>query len=219
MRRILPAALICLVTAFPVLAQRGGHSGGGHSGGGGMRGGGGLHGGGMRSGGFGGSRGGFRSGFGHRSFHSGFGFRRFGTYPWFYGGFGYYDPFWYDSYPYSNAGYASADYGYQSTPSQAVIINQEFQPQPSAPAVLREYVAPGPPATPPDVQRQYGEALYLIAFNGGVIRAVVAYWAEGPILHYVTMDHVQKQVPLASIDRALSERLNNERNVPFQLPR
>jgi hypothetical protein len=33
------------------------------------------------------------------------------------------------------------------------------------------------------------------------------------------MEHAQKQVTLASIDRGLSERLNGERNVTFQLPR
>jgi hypothetical protein len=33
------------------------------------------------------------------------------------------------------------------------------------------------------------------------------------------MDHEQKQATLASVDRALSERLNGERNVTFQLPR
>ena len=215
MRSILPAALICLFAAFPAFAQRGGHGGGG------MRGGGGVHGGGsgMRGGGFG-HGGGFRGGFGHRPFRSGFGFRRFsGIYPAFYGGFGYYDPFWYDSYSNPYAGDASDYYGYQGASSPPVIINQDFQPEPSAPAVLREYVAPGPPAVPPPVQRNYGEALYLIAFNDGMIRAVVAYWAEETSLHYVTMDHVQKQAPLASIDRALSERLNNERNVQFQLPR
>jgi hypothetical protein len=33
------------------------------------------------------------------------------------------------------------------------------------------------------------------------------------------MEHEQKQAPLSSIDRDLSERLNRERNVTFSLPR
>jgi hypothetical protein len=41
---------------------------------------------------------------------------------------------------------------------------------------------------------------------------------EGTAVHYITMDHEQKQATLASVDRALSERLNRERNVPFRLP-
>ena len=48
---------------------------------------------------------------------------------------------------------------------------------------------------------------------------MLAYWVDGASLHYVTIEHAQKQVTLASIDRGLSERLNGERNVPFQLPR
>jgi len=33
------------------------------------------------------------------------------------------------------------------------------------------------------------------------------------------MDHEQKQAPLSSVDRDLSERFNRERNVSFRLPR
>jgi hypothetical protein len=237
MRQILPAALICLFATFPVAAH-GGHGGGGHGGGGhtsgghaggGVRSGGAVRGSGVARGGgvrFGGGFSTFRGGF-VRPFRARFGFNRFyGIYPGFYGGFGYYDPFWYDSYPYPyaypnagyDAGYDSGGYGYQAAPSSGVIVNQDFQPQSSAPAVVQEYVPPAP-EPPPPVQRKYEEAIYLIAFNDGVIRAVLAYWVDGTILHYVTLDHVQKQVPLASINRALSERFNGERNVPFQLPR
>ena len=62
------------------------------------------------------------------------------------------------------------------------------------------------------------EPLYLLAMRDGTIRAVLSYSADGAALHYVTLDHEQKQVPLSSLDRALSERLNRERNVPFKLP-
>jgi hypothetical protein len=216
MRRVLQAALICLSMAFPALAQRGGHGGGGHAGGthtGGVHAGGG-HG---ASFGHGGNSGAFRGGFAHRpSFRSGFGFQRFPRiYPAFYGGFGYYDPYWNSPYSYQDSGYSS-DYGYPAAQAPPVIVNQEFQIEAPPQPLVREYAPSAPPAP---VQRQYEEPLYLIAFNDGVIRAVLAYWVEGGSLHYVTMDHAQKQVALASIDRALSERLNGERNVTFQLPR
>ena len=54
--------------------------------------------------------------------------------------------------------------------------------------------------------------------NDGTIRAVLAYWVDGATVHYVTMDHEQKQTPLSSLDHGLSERLNRERNVTFRLP-
>lgn len=185
-----------------------------------MRGGGSIH----QGGGFGrrpgviGLRGGVRGGFGHRPyFRSRFGFYGYPIYPSFYGGLGYYDPYWSAPYPDTSAGYA-ADYSYPSDAAPPVIVNQEFQQPPAPEPTLREYsFSPsGPPAS---VERKYGETLYLIAFSDGVIRAVLAYWVEGASLHYVTMDHEQTKVPLSTIDRALSERLNTERNVTFQLPR
>jgi len=242
MRRVLPAALIALLASFPAFARGGGHGGGGgHAGGGGghaVGGGGHAVGGAMHASG-GAFRGGagFRGGnFGYRGgvrvFRGGFGLRGYGYYPGFYGfGLGYYDPFWYSdwypSYPYSSD-YAPSyppDYGYSyggdNGGAPPVIINQQFQPPAEPNSVLRQYSWSPPPqpqasAPPPS---KYGEQLYLVAFRDGVIRAVVAYWAQGATLHYVTMDHEQKQVALASVDRALSERLNAERNVQFQLPR
>ena len=82
-----------------------------------------------------------------------------------------------------------------------------------------------PPAAPsvweagPTTQAQKNEdPLFLLAMKDGTIRAVVAYWVEGATVHYVTMDHEQKQTPLSSLDHGLSERLNRERNVTFRLP-
>ncbi len=80
---------------------------------------------------------------------------------------------------------------------------------------------PAPPfGTRPPLRRpkKYEEPLYLLAMNDGTIRAVLAYWVDGATVHYVTMDHMQKQTPLGSLDRSLSERLNRERNVTFSLP-
>ncbi len=117
-----------------------------------------------------------------------------------------------------DSGYNS-DYGYPTDQAPPVIVNQDFQTGPPPAPMMREYTPPAPPAPPVNTQRKYDEPLYLIAFNDGVIRAVLAYWVDGASLHYVTMEHAQKQVALASIDRGLSERLNGERSVTFQLPR
>jgi hypothetical protein len=226
MRQVLLAALICSSLTFPALARSAGHGGGGARGGasagfhgGGSRGGGVYSGGGVHSGGY------RNGGFTYRTgFRTGFGFQRFprvypyfGS-PYFYGGYGYYDPYWYSSPDaYSDSGYGS-DYGYSGSQAPPVIVNQEFQPQPAPAPMVREYTAPGPPA-PVSNQRKYDTPLYLLAFHDGEIRAVLAYWVDGASLHYVTMEHAQKQTALASVDRALSERLNGERNVSFQLPR
>ncbi|HMD50433.1 MAG TPA: hypothetical protein VKG79_15085 [Bryobacteraceae bacterium] len=226
-----------------VSAQRGG---GGHGGGGGMHGGGGgFHGGGSGGGFRGGGGGGFRGGYGGGGFRGGYGGYRggyggrygygrygygwggwgwpywgwggyagWGGYPyWDYSDYGYGYPYGYASYGYPS-GYAS--YGYPSgggyaSDSQPVIVNVAPSPAPPQP-VVREYNAPTTQA------KSNEPTLYLLAFQDGVIRAVLAYWVDGSTLHYVSMDHVQKQALLSTVDRTLSERLNRERNVTFQLP-
>jgi hypothetical protein len=228
MRRFIPVLLICTFLAIPVFAQRGGHAGGGgmRGGGGGMRGGsfGGFRGGGF-SGGFhtGGGFTGFRGGFNQQRFFRGnFGFRRFPRtfiYPAFYGGFGYSDPYFYNSYP-NYASYPSTGYSYNA-PAPPVIISQNYYsgyPAEAEPAPRVEEYRP-PPQSATTEERRDESSLYLIAFKDHTIRAVLAYWADGGTLHYVTMDHEQKQTTVASVDRDLSERLNRERNVAFRLPR
>ena len=230
MRRTLPVLIGCVLLAVPLFAQRGGGHGGG---GGGMRGGGsaGGHsgfsggaafrgGGSVRGGGF---RGGFRGIGGFR------GFRGFGGfyYPGFYG---YYNPFLWDNgygYGYDDSGYGygndayndSGGYGSYGAPNptpQVLVISNQTPPQPvivqspPAPAVWN--------AGPTGQSRKYEDTLFLLAMNDGTIRAVLAYWVEGATVHYVTMDHEQKQAPLSSLDHGLSERLNRERNVTFRLP-
>lgn len=234
MRRILPVllafAVSCVLLAVPASAQRGGgHGGGGGHAGGGMRGGSfgggrGFSGSGFRgSGGFrsgGGFRGGFRGVGGFRGRY-GYGYGFYG--PWLYGGL--WDPYLWDSSDWGDYGYPYPDYGYgysapsysQPSPNVLIISNQQPAPEPA-------YVVQGPPApqvwnAPPAEQaNKYQDPLFLLAMKDGTIRAVLAYWVDGMTVHYVTMDHQQKQTPLSSLDHSLSERLNRERNVTFSLP-
>jgi hypothetical protein len=243
MRRILPVVIGCVLLVIPGFAQRGGHAGGG---GGGMRGGSGFSGGGMRGGGGVRSGGSFRGGGGYRGgggFHrvggsrGGYGFRGYyGYYPGFYGGF--YDPYlWNYGGDYGDSGYAYPDYGatdygatdYGATdyggytsygppaPSpQVLIISNQTPPQPM---MVRPPPAPTVWNSGPNAQaKKHEDQLFLLAMKDGTIRAVVAYWVDGITVHYVTMDHEQKQTPLSSLDHSLSERLNRERNVTFSLP-
>src|SRR5579883_3126840 len=229
MRRLVLLLVLGVLSAVPVLAQRGGggHGGGGMQGGGGMRGGFG----GMRGGGFRGGAGGFRGGFGRGGFRNQFGFRgsRFlfsspFFYPAIYGGYPFFD-YGYPFFENFDYGYPSSSYPYAgySGGMPAVIINQnsgytvvpppeETYAPPPAPSI-REYTGPTAPA-----QQKYEALLYLVAFRDGVIRAVLAYWVDGSTLHYVSMDREQKQAPLSTVDRELSTRLNRERNVTFALP-
>jgi hypothetical protein len=193
------------------------HGGGGFHGsvsGGGFRGGAGF-----RSGGFRGNSTGFRGGF------RGFGFRGLYGLPYYYPGWygGFYDPYLGD---YGDYGYGypdsyaapSSGYGYASPNPQVLIVsNQTPAPEPSV--IVQPPPAPAVWQAGPSAQaRKYEDPLFLLAMKDGTIRAVVAYWVDGATVHYVTMDHEQKQTPLSSLDHSLSERLNRERNVTFRLP-
>jgi hypothetical protein len=241
MRRILPVVVgsvfACVLLAVPAFAQRGGGHGGG---GGGMHGGGSGGGGrGFSGGGFrGGSGGGFRGGGGYRGGYRGiggfrgyYGNRGYFGYPFYYGGLygGYCGAFWDcggygygGDYGYGSGypGYAGADYGapsYSSPNPQVLIISNQAPPQP---VIVQPSPAPAAWNAGPNDQasQKYQDPLYLLAMNDGTIHAVLAYWVDGATVHYVTMDHEQKQTPLSSLDHSLSERLNRERNVTFRLP-
>jgi hypothetical protein len=62
-----------------------------------------------------------------------------------------------------------------------------------------------------------GSPTFLIALNDHTIRAAAQYWVVGKTLHYVTLEREERQVPLDTVDRTLSEALNRERQVPFSL--
>jgi CO dehydrogenase/acetyl-CoA synthase gamma subunit (corrinoid Fe-S protein) len=83
--------------------------------------------------------------------------------------------------------------------------------------VTREYDQFGQEIRPPAAAGA-GSPVYLIAFNDHVIRAAVSYFVDGRTLHYVTLEREERQVPIDTVDRALSLQLNRERQVPFQLP-
>jgi hypothetical protein len=226
----------------------GGMGGGGFHGGGGMGGfrGGGMGGfrGGFGGGGFRGGFGGFHGGF-NRGFHRGFNrFNRFnngffgaGIWP-FYGGYayapyyGYPYSYGYDYYGYPNYGYPVYNYsypGYNSSPNVTIIYpptaSSAYAQQPAHP-VIREYDQYGQeisPTTPSGGvasgdNTSSASPIYLFGFKGNVIGAASWYWVTGSTLHYITPQHEERRVPLADVDRTLTNRLNAERHVTVQLP-
>lgn len=100
--------------------------------------------------------------------------------------------------------------------TNVTIVYPPPEPQPSV-VILRER----PPAAPAEYQETSAPArqiTYLIAFKNDVVRLAAQYWVKGNTLYYVSADHQEKSMPLDSVDRALSQRLNSEQNVTFFLP-
>lgn len=93
---------------------------------------------------------------------------------------------------------------------------------------MRTYEAPAPrPAPEPEAAAVRPKAevveeqatIYLIALKGQTIYPAYAYWVQGDTLHYVTTQGSHNRATLDQIDRALTERLNRERGVEFDLGR
>jgi hypothetical protein len=103
--------------------------------------------------------------------------------------------------------------------SPPVVINQYFSSEAARPAErqpaedsnLRIYDAPAPQHDQPPLS-------FLIATTDRSVFSASAYWVEGDTLHYVTPRGKHEQIPLAKVDRALSEQLNEGHEVEFRLP-
>lgn len=162
---------------------------------------------------------------------SGYGRGRTGAivpYPVFVGGFGYGYGYAYPQEPAVTVVQAPPDP--QSAPP-TVIVNNYYTPDAAKP-LMRDYTstppeeAPGPegltiyraPAHErPAPAKEQPATLYLIAFRDGSIFPALGYWIEGDTLHYITTQGTHNKASLSLIDKELSERLNRERRVEFDL--
>jgi hypothetical protein len=151
-------------------------------------------------------------------------------YPVYYGGYGGYDPAYYGDG--SGQGQAPANDPNAAPPS--VVINQNFVPPQGNPQVrdytpdappdqangMRLYQNPSHPFSDPTQRSADDEqpTLYLIAMKDHSIVQALGYWMENGALHYVSVEHTLNQVSMDLVDRDLSQRLNDERNVQFKLP-
>ena len=75
-----------------------------------------------------------------------------------------------------------------------------------------------PPAPPPPETSSYQPSGYLIAFKDHTIYSAIAYWVEGETLHYFTAGNTHNQVSVSLVDRALTERLNQDAGLELKLP-
>jgi hypothetical protein len=138
-------------------------------------------------------------------------------------------------YPYSNQ--ATSDVvaipasPSQAQPSQPVVINQYFGSDAARPTVT-DYGPDGQPVAPADTgvrvyQAPYSppteyspsdQVVFFIALKDSSIYSAVAYWVDGEMLNYITPQGRHNQVSLDLVDRALSVKLNQGRQVDFHLP-
>ena len=143
-------------------------------------------------------------------------------------------------YGYGYSIYVPYDSSYLADPNAAAAAagaaaSQQGQPAPNV-VVIYPPAGAAPMGPPPDVAHPQMQVYnpdtgqpaaqsdeetperYLLAFKDHSIYSVVAFWADGDTLHYFTSGNNHKQVPLTSLDRDLTQRLNQESGSDFKLP-
>ncbi len=116
-------------------------------------------------------------------------------------------------------------------PQPPVIINQYYKAPEAEPVIknygdgdlpepqgMRAYHAPVRAQSGATPGTEEEPAIYLIAFDDQTIFAATDYHVEDGTLHFTTTHGSENSAPVEKVDRKLSERLNRERNIPFQLP-
>jgi hypothetical protein len=82
-----------------------------------------------------------------------------------------------------------------------------------AQAVIHEY-----PAPPASAGSSSGATAFTIALKDGSQRSAIAAWTQGGKLYYVDSQHRHQVLSPDVIDRETTERLNDEKHLPLQLP-
>jgi hypothetical protein len=76
---------------------------------------------------------------------------------------------------------------------------------------------PEPPVASGAYVRDDKPNIYLIALKDSTVRQAIGFWVKGDALHFVTPAAQIHEVPLVSVDRDASVRLNSERKLEFDL--
>jgi hypothetical protein len=126
-------------------------------------------------------------------------------------------------------------------PAPSVVINQHYTPETAAPAMreyssgelpesgsgVRVYEAPKTNQAPKETtaarqvqartEASDKPTIFLIALRDSTIRQAIGYWIEDDTLQFVTPQGKITHITMDQLDRQLSQQLNSERNLDFDL--
>ena len=110
------------------------------------------------------------------------------------------------------------DYGYGNGSAPTIIMLQPVQMPVAAPrppeiahAAVHEYH----PAEPAAAGQQ---PVFTLAMNDGSRHAAILVWVQNGAIHYIDPTGKTEHAPLSRLDRATTERLNQEKNLELHLP-
>jgi hypothetical protein len=104
-------------------------------------------------------------------------------------------------------------------------FSQNVVEQPVRPVVIRQAPPPvvkseihsyeiGAPSPAPAAE----QPAFVIALNDGSRVIATAVWVQDGLVHYIDTGDLSRQVPLTSVERELTRKLNQERNLNLRLP-
>src|SRR5258708_3315270 len=107
-------------------------------------------------------------------------------------------------------------YGYGGAPS--IIMLQPIQmpmAPPRPPEIAHAAVHEYHPAEPAATGQQ---PVFTLAMNDGSRHAAILVWVQNGAIHYIHPTVKTEHAPLSSLDRATTDRLNQEKNLELHLP-
>jgi hypothetical protein len=93
-------------------------------------------------------------------------------------------------------------------PARPIIIRQA--PSPVVKSVIQNFDVGAPAGA--------DESTFVVALKDGSRVSATAVWVQGEVVHFVDTDDRSRQVPLASVERELTRKLNQQRNLNLRLP-
>ena len=109
-------------------------------------------------------------------------------------------------------------YGYGNGGAPSIIMLQPIQmpvqpPRPPeiAHATVHEY-------HPAETATAGQQPVFTLAMNDGSRRSAILVWVQNGAIHYIDPTGKTEHAPLSTLDRATTERLNQEKNLELHLP-
>ena len=109
-------------------------------------------------------------------------------------------------------------YGYGNGGAPSIIMLQPIQmpvPAPRPPEIAHAAMHEYHPAETATAGQQ---PVFTLAMNDGSRHSAILVWVQNGAIHYIDPSGKTEHAPLSTLDRATTERLNQEKNLELHLP-
>jgi hypothetical protein len=123
-------------------------------------------------------------------------------------------PLWLGDYDYGNSLYSPAPNLLVMQQPPAYVMLRQPSVEPSKPEIYEYKNLPPGPISPPEGEPQ----TFALVLKDGTVDSAIGVAVQNDMLHLVEPDGRHRSIPLASIDREATRRINHERKLDLQIP-